>query len=357
MKVLVCAQDYPDNEGCVSLMYVHTRSLYYLNAGINVTVLNFNAKSDYVKDGVKVICLQSYKEKTEAYDVLILHAANIRSHYVFLKKYGKNFPRFIFFYHGHEVMRINKDYAKPYPYVKKNFVKAVFQNVYDWLKLKIWRAYLKKNVEKTEFVFVSQWMYETFLKNVKIPESLIKGRSTITYNSVGESFERGVYDDKTEKKYDFVTIRSFLDGSKYAVDLVNSWAKKTPDCKFLLVGKGEFFEHYEKADNLEWRNQTMGHREIIDALQSARFALMPTRTDAQGLMMCEMAAFGIPVITSNIPVCHEVFEGFENAFFVENDASISLEQFAGMESKCIKHDRFFSAKTAKNEIEIINKVK
>ena len=47
-------------------------------------------------------------------------------------------------------------------------------------------------------------------------------------------------------------------------------------------------------------------KKMIAILNSAKCALMPTRTDAQGVMMCEMVAFGMPLITSDIPVCHEV---------------------------------------------------
>ena len=39
-----------------------------------------------------------------------------------------------------------------------------------------------------------------------------------------------------------------------------------------------------------------------------------------------MATFGIPLITSNIDVCKEVFEGFENVAFIDNeDEKINIE--------------------------------
>ena len=39
-SVLVLAGTYPDNEGHVGLMYVHTRNIYYVKNGLDVTVLN-----------------------------------------------------------------------------------------------------------------------------------------------------------------------------------------------------------------------------------------------------------------------------------------------------------------------------
>ena len=69
-------------------------------------------------DGIKVISLKSYKNDNTKYDVLVLHAANIRNHYKFLKKYGQKFSRLLFFFHGHEVLKINEVYPKPYDYVR-----------------------------------------------------------------------------------------------------------------------------------------------------------------------------------------------------------------------------------------------
>lgn len=355
-NVLVLVEDYPNNAGGVTLMYVHTRNLYYKNCGIDVTVLNFKADNDYVIDGIEVICGDSYLKNKKKYSILLLHAANIKHHYRFIKKHGHEFEKFIFFYHGHEVLRCNKVYSKPYPYVRKSSVKALEQDLYDTFKLFIWRKYLPKVKDKSYFIFVSKWMKDEFLKWTKIDESMLLGRSSITYNSIGIDFEKNQYDENQEKEFDFCTIRGNLDGSKYSIDIVNRLALNTPNKKFVVVGKGDFFNHYEKAPNITWLNQTMNHNEIIELLQKSRFALMPTRTDAQGLMMCEMAAFGIPLITSNIPVCHEVFEDFSNAYFIDNETNESLDRFTPNMSVCRKHTRFYKDITVKNEVEIIEKI-
>jgi glycosyltransferase involved in cell wall biosynthesis len=357
MKVLVLSGCYPDNNGFVGLNYVHTRDIYYQENGIDVTVLNFAASTGYKKDNIEVITLTDYQSSTVQYDLLIIHAANLRQHFRFLKKYGDNFPKFLFFYHGHEVMRVNHDYAKPYSYKKKNIVKFLAQDIYDSFKIKVWRTYIPTVIPKSSFIFVSNWMLDTFVKNIKIPVDMFEGRYSITYNCVGKDFENLQFDEECEKEYDFITVRANLDGSKYAVDVVNRIAKNTPKAKFLLIGKGDFFYHFEKAPNITWINNTMNHSEIVNALNKSRFALMPTRTDAQGLMMCEMAAFGIPIITSDIPVCHEIFDGFSNASYISNDLeSLSLDDFLAKKSKSIKDTRYYRDRTINNELEIINHI-
>lgn len=359
-KILVVVEDYPDNNGKVTLMYVHTRNKSYMEHGFDVSVLNFRAGEKYVIDNIPVITLDDYEKQEEVYDILICHAPNIRNHYRFLKKHGGDFPKFVFFFHGHEVLKINKTYSKPYPYVRNSKIKSWLQDRYDDFKLSVWRKYYPSVKYKSKFVFVSNWMLDEFLKWTKIPYAQIKDCCEITYNCIGKVFEETQYDPNTVKEYDFLTIRSFLNGSKYCVDLVNQLAFANPDKKFLLVGKGEFFDHYEKAPNLIWMNRTMNHSEIIEYMQKSRCALMPTRTDAQGLMMCEMASTGMPLITSDIPVCHEVFDEFKNVRLMNNDLhNVNLfDLLSDLEKNLpyINNDRYFNEKTSQAEIEMLYRI-
>lgn len=360
MKVLIAVQDYPDQNGNASLMYVHTRNKEYVKNGIYVTVLNFSANEEYCIDEIKVIPISTYLNNAENYDALICHAANIRNHFRFLKKYGMRFPKIIFFFHGHEVLRINKVYSKPYLYMRKSSIKYLLQDIYDTFKLCIWKYYFPKVAYKSQFVFVSKWMLDEFLKSTKIDFNVIKDRYTITYNCIGKEFENTVYDSKSYKKYDFVTIRGNLDGSKYCIDIVNTIAKINPQFTFLIVGKGEFFNHYAMSENIIWKNTHLTHAQIVDLLRTARCALMPTRTDAQGVMTCEMASIGMPVITSNIPVCHEVFDGFENVKMIDNDnLSCNLDAILqqlenGMPYK--QNEKYYNKNTSKKEIEMIKNI-
>lgn len=357
MKALILCSDYPNNQGGKSLAYVHTRNMYYKEFGIDVTVLNFNTMKKYDIDGIQVISLKDYLEKKDFFDVLICHAANIRNHYRFLKRYQTNFKHVFFFFHGHEVLKVNQVYSKPFPFVKQNYVKDSLRDLYDTYKLHVWGKYFALKPKNIELVFVSEWMKKEFLKWTKISPELIKNNSQIIYNGVGKIFEEKNYDDVNSKKYDFITIRGNLDNSKYAIDIVNELAKYNPTKKFLLIGKGDFFKYFEKAPNIEWKETLLSQDEIIEYLDQAKYALMPTRTDAQGLMMCEMAAYGIPVITSNIPVCHEVFDDFENVKFIDNNGKQYLNNVTdNWKSYCVKDNRYNFENTIKKEIELIKNI-
>lgn len=46
---------------------------------------------------------------------------------------------------------------------------------------------------------------------------------------------------------------------------------------------------------------------------------MLTRRDTQGVMSCELVTYGIPLITSDLPVCHEIFGDLINVSYISND--------------------------------------
>lgn len=359
MKILVLSTNYPSAANPSVLRYIHTRNIYYIYHGLDVTVLNFSTKTNYVQDGINVISLQSYSKEKNHYDILVSHAPNLRNHLTFLRKFNERFPRIVFFFHGHEVLMRSKVYSKPYPYVKKSF--SLLDDIYDWVKLRIWRTYFKKWLNKSTFVFVSNWMLSEFEKWVGVSRIELSGRYHIIYNCVGHLFETNDYDYKSPKKYDFISIRPNFDVSKYSVDVINNLAKNNPKYTFLLIGKGEFFKHYEKASNLTCINEYLNHEQIFHYLNQARCALIPTRTDAQGVMMCEMATFGIPVITSDIPVCHEVFSSFKNVRFIDNEMpscndlpKLLQELLKGL--PYMKNQTYFEINTSGKEIALYKSV-
>lgn len=357
MKILVLATNYPRTDGFISLQYIHTRNRWYLKRKIDVSVISFASKTDYLLDGVKVYTLRTYEEKLrlEKFDLIISHAPNIRNHYRFLRKYADNFKNIVFFFHGHEVLRRSKLYPKPYNYIKKSSIASrAITEVYDSFKLIALKKYFVEVLNKSQFVFVSYWMYEMFLKFTKIDSRLIEERKHIIYNSIGEDFEINSYDLKVEKLYDFITIRNSLDGSKYGIDIVARIALENPQYKFCVVGKGEFFRHNKKPENMEWIDKTLSHDEITIFLNRAKCALLPTRTDAQGVMACEMATFGIPLITSNIDVCEEIFNGFTNVGYINNEQkNIDIEKiFVKLTNNTheTKNTKYFSTETIDKEV-------
>ena len=358
-NILVLVRDYP-SENSHELMYVHVRNKYYVKNGMNVDVLNFHAKEDYNYDDINVLTLDTYKKKNKNYDILICHAANIRSHYFFLNKYEKNFKKIIFFYHGHEILKSSEVYPEEYPWIKKKAPDFI-RNIYDDLKFILWKNKIQKLLYKSHLVFVSNWLYYRFLYYIHINPKKLENKISIINNSVGEIFEKENYSNSNKKNYDFITIRGVgLDSSKYGIDIVNQLAHNHPNNTFLVIGKGKFFDYAKKPSNLTFLNKSLNHKEMLEYLDSSRCALLPTKEDTQGVMTCEMFTYGIPTITSDIEVCREIFSDVSNVKFIDNNNldKVDLNQLlAEMENiKFSKNEKYFKKNTINKEIELINKI-
>ena len=360
MRVLVLTTQYPDPNGYVRQFFVHTRNRWYARNGIEVDVVSFGATRNYVIDDVRVYTTQSYELelRKKRYDLLVSHAPNLRNHVLFLLRHGALFRNMVFFFHGHEVLRTSEIYPEPYDYMRQFQTNRLVRQYYDWIKLRVLRSYFNREAYKSQFVFVSKWMENMFSKYVKLAPHILETRGHIIYNSVGEAFETSNYDYHSEKKYDFMTIRNHMDGAKYCIDLVVRIARANPQYKFCVVGKGRFFTVNKKPDNVVWLDKHLSHEEMLHLLNQARYALMPTRADAQGVSACEMATFGIPLITSAIDITQEVFEGFENVGFIGNEnPEIEIRDvMQKIRPASIKNTRFFAVNTIGKELELFRKV-
>lgn len=117
---------------------------------------------------------------------------------------------------------------------------------------------------------------------------------------------------------DFLTIRP-IDQSTYCLDLVLECARQNPEHTFHVYGEGRFFSHHPPPQNLTHIPHFVPAAEIPKLLLRYRGALMPSRCDSHGVMMCEMAVTGMPVLASQIPVHREALDGFPNVCFLDNE--------------------------------------
>lgn len=357
MKILELVQNYPSKTSH-NRMYIHVRNKYYIQNDIDVTVLNFSAKENYTYDGINVITLDYYKKNKESYNILCMHAPNIKNHYRFLNKYNKLFNKIVFFFHGQEILKWNKDYPKEYSFKKKSIISKLFRNIYDYIKIILWKNKIKKLINKSHLVFVSNYLFNKFKNYSKIDMNIIKDHYSIINNSVGELFELNNYDKKTNKEYDFITIRGeALDESKYGIDIVTRLAFNNPKFKFLVIGKGNYYKYNKKPENIEFINDILTHEEIIKYVNKSKYALMPTKHDTQGVLTSELITFSIPTITSNLDVCIEMFNDFDNVVLIDNYKDNDLDKIISKFSLGFKKNtKFYRINTMQKEIDLFKEL-
>jgi hypothetical protein len=359
MNILILTEDYPSDKNIYALAYIHSRNIEYLEGGNKVDVISFEAITKYKFEKINVFDESSYKNFNNV-DIIISHAPNIKNHFRFLiKKSIQNIP-LVFFFHGHEVMNTSKYYPKAYRFNKISIFKKNVQKVYDPLKLKILKFCLLKMIQKREisFIFVSSWMKNMANKSLSLngkDKDLLDRHSYVVNNGVNDIFLKNTYTQNDKLEADFITIRPF-DNSKYGVDIVYNLAKNNPNYSFHIYGEGNFFNHVKHLKNLQVFHHYIHQKDIPDYLNKYKCALMPTRLDAQGVMMCEIAEYGMPLITSDIPICREMLGGFSNVSFVSNNLNaIEISKFIppSSQEKVIKFNIKY---LIQEELDIFNKL-
>ncbi len=358
LKILVLSESYPGLKAS-SMAYVHSRNQYYISQGHEVEVLSFQAEETYSFEGVNVFRENYFlqREKISEFDLVISHAPNLKNHIRFIARQYPKLKNLVFVIHGHEVLKKINYYPLPFKKLGKNLynVGEWSNYLYDLLKVKI-LGFLCGHFfsSKMRLVFVSEWMRNQFGSNLNLSPRDFDFVSSIIPNSVNNVFESNNFNFQGPKVADFITIRSF-DNPKYSVDLIVEAAKQNPEFEFHLYGQGTYFKYYECPVNLKVIEQFFNQKDLPAILNQYRAALMPTRLDSQGVMMCEMATFGMPVVTSDLAICKEMLDGFENICFLPNEnfkfnAKEFLKGINQQSNK--KNKKFFAENTVQRELKL-----
>jgi len=363
MKILVLSEAYPSKDNAYAMSYVHSRCKYYKAMGIDVDVISFMSTGNYNFEGIDVYDEKNYNIKKQNIDIIFSHAPNLKNHIrILLKKEYYKVP-LIFFFHGHEVMKINTYYPKAYEFDMKDKINKLINNFYDPIKLFILKKYIlsKINTNSIHLIFVSKWMMDTAYHSLELKQKEIhdfNAISTIIHNSINQVFLKKQYNKNIKKIADFITIRPF-DDPKYAMDVIYEIAENNPKYSFHVYGKGRFFSNKKTLDNLIIFNEFILQKDIPDLLNKYKYALMPTKLDAQGVMMCEFATYGIPLITSDLDICHEMLNGFKNVVYISNslDKKLDLDAVVSkLEINSLRVKKFDGYILAREEVDIAKKI-
>ncbi len=329
MHVLILVQSYPSATDPYHQAYVHARVLYYLQQGWTIDVLSFACRQAYVHEGVTVWPETFLQERKTVYDVWISHAPNLRNHLRLILRFPQQWKRLVWVIHGHEVLIKQKYYPAPYPWDDRvAWYHPLLHDMYDHLKVRILKICLRNwlQQQRIQLIFVSEWMRTAFLDCVSLEPHWLAQQSSVIPNPVHPLFLASFWTKPVQPRADFVTIRP-LDEPKYAVDIVYALALKNPELRFDVYGKGRFFSHYPSLPNLNWYDRFCVQEELPELLSQYSAALMPTRLDAQGVMVCEMASLGMPVLTSDLPICREMLSQFPRVDFLPEQGFVDLQAF------------------------------
>ena len=363
MRILVLATSYPTPDRIYQQAFIRARVRGYLDRGQSVSVLSFHTNKPYELDGVEIRPESHWRNEdlTQHFDVIVSHAPNLRQHLRFLFQQRKSLPPVAFTFHGHETLRIHRHYPPPYSWQQGRFfpLKRLLQDAYDSFKLRVLSHFIEalRRQNKVLLIYVSHAFRAMAQGDLRHSPGTWDDISVVIPNPIGVGFSTAKYHPENLLG-DFLTIRP-LDASKMAIDIVLECARQNPEQTFHLYGEGQILNHLSPPPNVIHVAKFLENDDIPTLLNRYRAAVMPSRCDAQGVMMCEMATAGIPVLASDIPAHREALAEFPRTQFLNNeepqfDAKAFLEAMSSLPST---HSKVFHQETIiLSEIESFEKL-
>lgn len=342
MKIAILSQGYPSEYNRYNYAFVHRRAtLYQQDHDIRVFVGSQRFGLDYEFEGVPVsVRSDAMREAILSFDpdVLFVHAplTGALSHGPDMLRVtsevgarGIPTPTWL---HGYEAISRRKYYPSPVEVeFRENGVKSGLMTagnqVVRWAKnryqLREMKAFLETQDERGyPTVFVSEWLRDAVADSVGYEPT----NAHVIPNPIDEDlFE--YTERQPEDVTEMLSIRSF--GSrKYANDVSIRAVGKLERGHLDLYGQGRLLDRCRRLSdsldaNVTFHPRFLSQPEIASLHDEYGIYLSPSRTDAQGVSMCEAMASGLPVVTSPIGGIPEFVEDGETGFLCETPDDIA----------------------------------
>ena len=146
-------------------------------------------------------------------------------------------------------------------------------------------------------------------------------RATVIPNGVDASrFSSAPYGDWRSRLGRYVLAVGGIEPRKGSLDLLEAFARlDEPDLRLVVAGGETLFDYRDYRTQWEKRAAALGvdpvvlgpvpHDELPSLMRSAAVFAFPSTKEGFGLAAMEALAAGVPVVTRDLPVLREVFDG------------------------------------------------
>ncbi|WP_411963437.1 glycosyltransferase family 4 protein [Haloferax sp. YSMS24] len=320
MKIALFPKAYPSEELKYNYAFVHRRAVHYAKQhDVQVFLPNKHIGINYDFEGipVKVRKPGNIVSEINEYDpdILFVHAPVSRWEafdFSMLSLSEEVQSRtdipIITWLHGFEAISRLLYYPSDLPAVLDDGVsqtlKTLFlestRNARNIMQLKNMRGYLRRRDRKGDItVFVSEWLRGAVENSTK---RKVKNAQVVPNPIDEELFS--YTERKPSNRNKLLSIRSF-NSRKYANDLSIRAISKLNEGHLDIYGQGKYLSKCRQLSddlgaNVTFNPTFLKQEQIADLHDEYGIYLSPSRTDAQGVSMCEAMASGLPVITSPI---------------------------------------------------------
>ena len=304
-KILIVSPDYPSRDS-FAYGFVHERAkLYKKYYNINVYALvplpekYKNYFQSYMHEGIKVFktSINYVNELVENIDpdIIAYHAPlpNVLHRLISLKR------PLVLWFHGADVL-VTFFHNYYIPFFKNSLVKGLISIPLD-IKRNIQLRELILKEKNIQIVTISNWMKRMVIKYLALPSSE-SSRIYVIPNPVNTEIfksERSCYDRNREIG---IVVRNL--NYKYGVDILLKALIGLNYVKLIIVGRGPLRNYLENiikkykinAEIIEY----IPHEELPRYYNDVGFFVAPSRTEGQGVAMCEALTCGTPVVATNV---------------------------------------------------------
>lgn len=328
-------QGLPSVRNAARGAFVATRARAYAQAGHSVLVISppcLEALTSALA-GCKVQWVDSLEELVRVLrgfnaDVVACHSPDPatlpgRAAYVLAGK-----VRLVVWIHGYEALYTGlHGYQPP--------VKVLPSLVRDYLRLRRLSQVLK---EADAVVYVSEWLRQTAERNTGV----VAHKTYVIPNPVNTSlFRPGIRGVRREIRA--IVVKSLR--RQYGLDVAIRAFSGMRGVTLTIIGDGPLFSTYSRlASNLNspvvFRHAVIPHDEMAMLYPSYDVYVAPSRTETQGLAMCEAMSCGLPVVASRVGGISEfVVDGESGVLVRPNDPRAlrrAIEELVGTPGKILE---------------------
>ena len=303
--IQILTSRYPDKSNLYAHTFVQTRAQLFARSGIPVKVFIPSAlKSTDFKGGVTIVRAPTNQilQEINVCEPVYLQLLNLKFFgsegtlplYKFIFKHCENVT---IYFHGSEVQSY-VPYLFDFTWSFREIGKLLYKN---FLYMPVMRYIFRSRENSIKAIAPSNWMWNEAEKQLNLK---IKPRHIIPNSIENVFFEQ--FDKNADRRDKEIIMVRPLTSRKYAVDIgLQIFSKLPKDYKLTIYGsgnlKGELLnlaDTLKVSDRITFIDHFIEPKAMPQLFAKFRFALMPTRMDAQGVTMCQMAAAGCFVITT-----------------------------------------------------------